>query len=97
MTPSELIRYSKGALPCDLLLSNARIVNVFSGEILSGDIAVAGGMIAGIGKYQAKTTEDLGRRFVAPGFIDTHVHIESSMTCVPEFIRAVLPHGTTTV
>jgi adenine deaminase len=97
MTPSELIRYSKGEMPCDLLLSNARIVNVFSGEILSGDIAMAGGLIVGIGKYQAEVVEDLGGRFVAPGFIDAHVHIESSMTCVPEFIRAVLPHGTTTV
>ena len=97
MTPSELSRYARGELLSDLLLSNARIVNVFSGEILSGDIAVAGGLIVGLGKYPAKRVEDLGGRFVAPGFIDAHVHIESAMTCVPEFVRAVLPHGTTTI
>jgi len=97
MRPSELIRYARGETPCNLLLSNARIINVFSGEILSGDIAIAGGSIVGVGKYPAETVADLGGRFVAPGFIDAHVHIESSMTCVPEFVRAVLPHGTTTI
>ncbi len=81
----------------DLLLTNASIVNVFSGEIIPGSIAVANGYIAGFGSYPAKKIIDMNGRFVAPGFIDAHVHIESSMSCPTEFARSVLPHGTTTV
>ena len=97
MTPSEFINAARGGSPCDRLLKNARIVDVFSGEILAGSVAVSGGRIAGIGAYPARTTVDLGGRFVAPGFIDSHVHIESSMACVGEFARAVVVRGTTTV
>ncbi|MBW1644365.1 MAG: adenine deaminase, partial [Deltaproteobacteria bacterium] len=81
----------------DLLLTNASIINVFSGEIIPGSIAVANGYIAGFGSYPAKRVVDMKGRFVAPGFIDAHVHIESSMSCPTEFARCVLPHGTTTV
>jgi adenine deaminase len=97
MHPSEYVNAVRGKAPCDLLLSNARIVNVFSGETAAGSVAVAAGRIAGIGDYPARTTVDLGGRFVAPGFIDAHVHIESSMTCVAEFARAVVARGTTAV
>jgi adenine deaminase len=97
MQASEFRKAARGEHPCDLLLSNARIVDVFSGEIADGSVAVAGGRIAGIGDYPARTTVDLGGRFVAPGFIDAHVHIESSMTCVAEFARAVVARGTTAV
>ncbi len=86
-----------GEKKADILFTNARIVDVFSGEIIPGDIAVAGGFIAGFGSYPAKKIIDLEGRFVAPGFIDSHVHIESSMACVTEFCRAVLPHGKTSV
>ncbi len=86
-----------GGQAVDLLLANARIVNVFSGEVVSNHIAVDDGLIVGFGDYAAKAVVDLGRRFVAPGFIDAHVHIESAMVSVPEFCRAVLPLGTTTV
>jgi adenine deaminase len=78
-------------------LTNACIVNVFSGEIALGDIAVAQGYIVGFGSYDSKKEIDIGGRFVAPGFIDAQVHIESTMTCMTEFVRAVLPFGTTTV
>ena len=97
MELAKLIEVSRGAVKADLLLANARIVEVFSGEIITGHIAVAGGYIAGIGDYQAEKVIDLHNLLVAPGFIDSHVHIESSMTCVTEFARAILPHGTTCI
>jgi adenine deaminase len=93
----ELIRHARGQLPADLLLTNCKIVNVFSGEIISGNIAVAGGFIVGFGDYPAETVTDLKGRYISPGFIDAHVHIESSMTSVTEFARAILPRGTTSV
>jgi adenine deaminase len=94
---ADFLKAARGATPCDLLLANARIVDVFSGGIANGSVAVADGRIVGIGEYPARATVDLGGRFVAPGFIDSHVHIESSMTCVAEFARAVAVHGTTAV
>lgn len=97
MKQHEIIAYARGEKPVDLLLTHAKIINVFSGEITEGSIAIAGGWIVGIGDYQAAQVTDLSGRFVAPGFIDPHVHIESSMTCVSQFARAVVPHGTTTV
>jgi adenine deaminase len=93
----NMIRSARGRKPVDLVLANARIINVFSGEIFDGDIAVAHGYIVGFGSYAAKKTVDMGGRFVAPGFIDAHVHIESSMTGITEFARAVVACGTTTV
>ncbi len=98
MEPEELIRIARGDQPADLLLKNANLVNVYSGEIYLTDIAIAGEQIAAIGQgYQAKQTIDLDGRYVCPGFIDAHVHIESSMVPPREFARVVLPHGVTTV
>jgi len=97
MQTAEFIKASRGDHPCDLLLANARIVDVFSGEIIAGNVAVSSGRIAGIGEYPARRTVDLAGRFLAPGFIDSHVHIESSMACVGEFARAVVVRGTTAV
>jgi adenine deaminase len=97
MNLKNIIRSARGRKPVDLVLANARIINVFSGEIFNGDIAVAHGYIVGFGSYSAKKKVDMGGRFVAPGFIDAHVHIESSMTGVTEFARAVVACGTTTV
>lgn len=88
---------SLGEIEADILFTNARIINVFSGEIIPGDIAVTGGFISGFGSYPARKVIDLKGSFMAPGFIDAHVHIESSMACITEFSRAVLPHGTTSV
>ena len=97
MIDAETIRCARGETPADLLLKGGRIVDVFSGEIVTGDIAVKEGTIVGIGPYRARQTVDLDGRIVTPGFIDAHVHIESAMTGVTEFARAVAAHGTTTV
>lgn len=97
MEITELLRYARGAEPCDLLLANARIVNVLSGEILDGDVGLVRSHIAGIGDYEARRVVDLEGAFLAPGFIDAHVHIESSLVPPAEFARTVVPLGTTTV
>ena len=86
-----------GRRKADLVLKNAAYVNVFTGEICHGDIAVAEGMIAGIGPYTGERETDLAGAMVLPGFIDSHIHLESSMVSPREFAKAVLPHGTTTV
>jgi adenine deaminase len=94
----DLLGVARGDKPADLLLRNARIVNVFSGQIEECDIAILRDRIAGVGAgYQAHQTVDLQRAFVAPGLIDAHVHIESSLCIPPQFARAVVPRGITTV
>ena len=97
MNYKKIIDTAKGAEPADLLLKNCQIINVFSGEIKSGNIAISDGRIAGIGDYEAREVMDMGGRFAAPGFIDGHVHIESAMVSPREFVRSVLPCGTTAV
>ncbi|APV44338.1 adenine deaminase [Dehalogenimonas formicexedens] len=92
------IKVARGAEPADLLFKNARIVNVFTGEIESGSVAVSDGVIAGIGHYTAaKEVIDLGGKFLVPGLIDGHTHVESSMLDIGEYARAVVARGTTSV
>lgn len=93
----DFISVAAGRQPADLVLKNAKIVNVVSHEIYEGDIAIAHGRIAGIGDYRGGQHIDLKGRYACPGFMDAHVHIESSLLAVPEFCRVVLAHGTTTV
>lgn len=93
----ELIAAARGDVPVDLLLKNAQLVNVLSGEIYPAHIAIFQGRVVGCGEYAARETVDVGGRFVCPGLIDGHVHIESSMVPPPEFARAVVPRGVTTV
>ncbi len=88
---------TKGEGPADLLFVNARIVDVVSGEIRPGELAVTDGVITGFGAREAREVVDIGGRYLVPGFIDAHVHIESSQVSPAEFARAVLPHGTTCV
>jgi adenine deaminase len=98
MELAQIIKLARGDEPAEILLTNARIVNVYTGEIYPADIAVAGGRIAGVGAgYKAHQVIDLGGRYICPGFIDAHVHIESSMVPPHEFARAVVARGTTTV
>jgi len=89
---------AKGELPADLILANARVVNVFSGEVEPGNVAICGDSIAGIGDYnQAKQVIDLGNRYLAPGLINGHTHLESSMLDIGQYARAVVPRGTLAV
>jgi adenine deaminase len=97
MDLKSLIRHAKGDEPADFLLRNGRVVNVLSGEIVPTSVAIAGECIVGLGDYPARREIDLGGSFVAPGFIDAHVHIESALVPPAEFARAVVPRGTTTV
>src|SRR5512139_3905616 len=93
----EKIRAASGDGKADLLIKNGRVVDVFSGEIENRDVAIFGGVIIGFGDYQAREVIDVKGDFLCPGLIDGHVHIESSMVTIPEFARAVLPNGTTSV
>ncbi len=93
----RLIRVAKGEEPADLVLKNARFLNVFSNELCCGDIAVSDGLIAGVGSYSGIVERDVSGKVVIPGFIDAHIHLESSMVDPAEFARAVVRHGTTTV
>ncbi len=97
MEISTLIKVARGEEPADLLLKNAKVVNVFSGEIEETSIAIAHSRVVGLGDYPARRIVDLRGAYVCPGFIDAHVHIESAMVPPYEFARAVVPHGTTSV
>ncbi|MBI2836219.1 MAG: adenine deaminase [Chloroflexi bacterium] len=95
---ARLISIARGQTPADLVLTNARVINVFNGQIENGSVAIGGGMIAGIGDYRdGKEVLDLGGRYLAPGFIDGHTHVESSMLDVAQYARAVVPRGTLSV
>ena len=93
----ERIRIASGDGTADLLIKNGRVVDVFSGQIEKKDVAIFGGVIVGFGDYRARERIDIKGDFLCPGLVDGHVHIESSMVTIPEFARAVLPHGTTSV
>lgn len=93
----RIIAVAAGREKADLVLKNAKYLNVFSNEFLCGDIAIANGLIAGVGKYDGKTEIDVSGKLVLPGFIDAHIHLESSMVTPAEFAKAVVAHGTTTV
>ncbi len=98
MNTSESLAVARGDQPADLLLRNGRVVNVFSGEIEDSDVALFGGRIAGVGAgYSAVESVDLQGAFIAPGLIDAHVHIESSLCLPAQFAAAVVPCGVTTV
>ena len=93
----HIIDVAAGREKADLVLKNATYVNVFSGELETCDIAVAEGLIVGLGSYEGHIEADMTGKIVCPGFIDAHIHLESSLVSPAEFARAVIPHGTTTV
>lgn len=93
----HVVEVAAGRKKADLVLKNADYVNVFCNELSHGDIAIAGGLIAGMGQYEGGTEVDVSGKLVLPGFVDAHIHLESSLVLPAEFARAVLPHGTTTV
>jgi len=94
----HLIRVARGEIPADLILANARIVNTLNGDVEEGNVAVHGGRIAGIGDYaEAGEIIDLGGNYLAPGLINGHTHVESSMLHITQYARAVVPRGTSAV
>jgi adenine deaminase len=98
MELAQLVKFARGDEPAEILLQNTRVVNVYTGEIYPADIALVHSRIVGLGAgYAGQEVIDVGGRYVCPGFIDAHVHIESAMVPPFEFARAVVPRGTTTV
>ena len=93
----KVIEAASGRKKADLVLKNATFVNVFSNELTTCDIACANGLIVGLGEYDGEVEYDMTGKIVCPGFIDAHIHLESSLVSPKEFVRATLPHGTTTV
>ena len=97
MKKRRIIEAAAGREPADLVLKNAVYVNVFANQLCTADIAVAEGLIVGMGDYFGAEEVDCAGKIVLPGFLDAHIHLESSLVSPREFVKAVLPHGTTTV
>ncbi|HEX9017210.1 MAG TPA: adenine deaminase [Chloroflexota bacterium] len=94
MNSRRLVSVARGETAADLLLRDARVVNTFTGEVERGNVAVSGGLIAGVGDYsEAREVVDLGGRYLSPGLLDAHVHVESSLLNVDQYARAVVPRG----
>ena len=93
----DVIRVARGEVPCDLVLKGGNLINVFSGEVYTADVGIFDGTVVGLGRYSGDEEIDVRGRYLSPGFIDGHVHIESSMVEVREFAKAVVPLGTTSV
>ena len=93
----RIIEAAAGREAADLVLKNATYVNVFSNQLCTADIAVAEGLIVGMGEYSGMAEVDCTGKIVLPGFLDAHIHLESSLVSPREFVKAVLPHGATTV
>ena len=92
---TRLIAVARGDEPPDLVIEGARVFSAFTREWLDGDVAIADGRIAGVGAYDGGARVDARDRYLVPGFIDAHVHLESSKLTPAEFARTVVPHGTT--
>jgi adenine deaminase len=96
-TLSRRLAVARGDEPADLVIRGGRVLSVFTREWLDADIAVVDGFVAGLGDYEGAETLDVAGRYVVPGFVDAHMHLESSKLLVDEFARLVLPFGTTAV
>ena len=93
----KLIDVAAGRIPADFVIKNCKVIDVYNGAILEGDIALCDGLIAGVGQYEGTKEIDAKGQFAAPGFIDSHIHVESSYVSPEELGRLVVPHGTTTI
>ena len=93
----ELIRVARGEQPPDLVIKGGRVLNLFTGEIIPADVAISGGRIAGVGSYDGPAVIDAAGAFISPGFIDAHMHLESTLLSPRELARAVLARGTTAI
>ena len=92
----KLIDVAAGRMPADLVIKNCKVVDVYNASVLDGDIALCAGLIAGIGQYEGLKEIDAKGQYAVPGFIDSHIHVESSYVSPEELGRLVVPHGTTT-
>ncbi len=97
MIDLDIIQVAQGKKEPDLVLKNCNIINVFTGVVEKGDIAIHKEYIAGVGDYSSSNEIDLNGKYVSPGFVDSHVHIESSLVTIPEYAKTVVPLGTTSV
>jgi adenine deaminase len=93
----KLIDTAAGRVPADIVIRNGKIADVYSGRFIETGLAISGGLIAGLGNYQGLTVIDAGGQYILPGFIESHIHIESSFLCPEELGRLLVPHGTTTI
>lgn len=93
----KLIDTASGRIPADTVIKNCKVVDVYNGNIINGDIALSDGIIAGIGEYEGNEIIDAKGKYAAPGFIDSHIHIESAYVCPEEIGRLLVPHGATTI
>ena len=96
-TLKKYIEVASKKKPADLVIKHAKIVNVFTKEIMEKDVAIYEGMIVGIGEYEGKSVHNANGQYLVPGFIDGHVHIESSLLSPSEFSKVSLLHGVTTL
>jgi len=87
---------ARGDSHCGLVIKNTKIVNVFSNEIIESSVGITDGTIVGIGEYEGEKTIDADGAYLIPGFVEGHIHVESTLLTIPEFAKAVIPHGTTT-
>ena len=94
---NKLIDISAGRIPADLVIKNCHVADVYNASVIKGDIAICEGLIAGVGKYEGIIEVDAGGSYAAPGFIDSHIHVESSYVSPEELGRLIVPHGTTTI
>ena len=93
----RMLRCARGLEPADLVLKNGIVLNVFTEELIPGDVAVCGGLIVGVGSYRGLRELDCGGRYIVPGLIDAHVHIESGMAAPGEFSKVLARAGTTAI
>ncbi len=93
----KLIDIAAGRIPADVVIKNCKVIDVFNASVIDGDIAICDGLIAGVGQYEGNLQIDAKGQYAAPGFIDSHIHVESSYLSPEELGRLIVPHGTTTI
>ena len=93
----RLLAVARGAEPADCVLSGAKVLSVFTHEWLDGDVALVDGVVAGVGSYVGAERIDVSGKYVVPGFIDAHMHFETTRLLPDEYAKQVLPQGTTTI